>query len=67
MREATPLLQDASEDDQRSQEAHLSGNEEQDSLRNVEITGFTLLREPEFWQLFALFGVLAGIGLMTIK
>lgn len=66
-REATPLLQDASEDDLRPQEAHSSGNEEQDSLRNVEITGFTLLREPEFWQLFALFGVLAGIGLMTIK
>lgn len=44
-----------------------SGHMHEDSRPTVEITGFALMREYEFWQLFLLLGVLAGIGLMTIK
>ncbi|KAL5629012.1 hypothetical protein BROUX41_002403 [Berkeleyomyces rouxiae] len=33
----------------------------------VDIRGLQLLHEPEFWQLFAIMGLLAGIGLMTIN
>lgn len=33
----------------------------------VDIRGLRLLRDIEFWQLFAIMGILAGIGLMTIK
>lgn len=34
---------------------------------HVDIRGWDLLRNLEFWQLFAIMGILAGIGLMTIK
>ncbi len=33
----------------------------------VDIRGWKLLRNIEFWQFFSIMGVLAGIGLMTIK
>lgn len=33
----------------------------------VDIRGWQLVRNLEFWQLFAIMGILAGIGLMTIK
>ncbi|KAK3116427.1 hypothetical protein LTR53_003220 [Teratosphaeriaceae sp. CCFEE 6253] len=35
--------------------------------RNLEITGFRLLRTPKFWQLFVMLGLLCGVGLMTIN
>lgn len=38
-----------------------------DQSHRVDIRGWTLLRNIEFWQLFAIMGILAGIGLMTIK
>ena len=34
---------------------------------NLDIRGLALLPTIEFWQLFSLLGLLAGIGLMTIK
>lgn len=34
---------------------------------NADIRGLSLLQCPEFWQLFMMMGLLAGIGLMTIK
>lgn len=34
---------------------------------HVDVRGWDLLRNLEFWQLFAIMGILAGIGLMTIK
>lgn len=34
---------------------------------NADIRGLSLLKCPEFWQLFLMMGLLAGIGLMTIK
>lgn len=35
--------------------------------RHVDIRGLALLPKLEFWQTFALLGILTGIGLMTIK
>ena len=32
-----------------------------------DLSGFALLSNFEFWQLFILLGLLAGVGLMTIK
>jgi hypothetical protein len=33
----------------------------------VDVRGLALLKKPEFWQLFSMFGLLTGIGLMNIK
>lgn len=40
-----------------------------DTYQNVqtEVTGLALLKHTEFYQLFAIMGLLAGVGLMTIK
>lgn len=38
-----------------------------DRSHRVDIRGWRLLSNIEFWQLFAIMGILAGIGLMTIK
>lgn len=38
-----------------------------DRSHRVDIRGWDLMRNLEFWQLFAVMGILAGIGLMTIK
>jgi len=38
-----------------------------DRSHRVDIRGWNLLKNLEFWQLFAIMGILSGIGLMTIK
>lgn len=38
-----------------------------DRSHRVDIRGFSLLKLPRFWQLFALLACLSGVGLMTIK
>ncbi|KAK4126556.1 MFS general substrate transporter [Parathielavia appendiculata] len=38
-----------------------------DRSHRVDIRGWRLLRNVDFWQLFAIMGILAGIGLMTIN
>ena len=38
-----------------------------DPLMATDVRGLALLRKLEFWQLFLLFGLLSGIGLMNIK
>lgn len=38
-----------------------------DRSHRVDIRGWRLLKNVEFWQLFSIMGILAGIGLMTIK
>lgn len=46
------------------------GDEEinvKDHAHRVDIRGFHMLPLIEFWQLFALMGILTGVGLMTIK
>ncbi len=38
-----------------------------DRSHRVDIRGWKLLRNIEFWQFFSIMGILSGIGLMTIK
>ncbi|EAQ87920.1 hypothetical protein CHGG_04539 [Chaetomium globosum CBS 148.51] len=38
-----------------------------DRSRRVDIRGWRLMRSVDFWQLFTIMGILAGIGLMTIN
>ncbi|KAI0967708.1 major facilitator superfamily domain-containing protein [Xylaria arbuscula] len=38
-----------------------------DRSHRVDIRGWTLLKNFEFWQLFTIMGILSGIGLMTIN
>ncbi|KAI1386276.1 MFS general substrate transporter [Hypoxylon trugodes] len=38
-----------------------------DRSHRVDIRGFNLLKNIEFWQLFTIMGILSGIGLMTIN
>lgn len=38
-----------------------------DRSHRVDIRGWRLLRNVEFWQFFTIMGLLSGIGLMTIK
>lgn len=38
-----------------------------DRSHRVDIRGFTLLGTLGFWQLFAIMGILAGVGIMTIN
>ncbi|ETS83772.1 hypothetical protein PFICI_05648 [Pestalotiopsis fici W106-1] len=38
-----------------------------DRSHRVDIRGWALLRNLEFWQLFSIMGILSGIGLMTIN
>jgi hypothetical protein len=38
-----------------------------DRAHRIDIRGLQMLHLVEFWQLFALMGILTGIGLMTIK
>ncbi|KAJ2898862.1 hypothetical protein MKZ38_003621 [Zalerion maritima] len=40
---------------------------DRDRSHRVDIRGFALLRELEFWQQFAIMALLSGIGLMTIN
>ncbi|KJR84718.1 MFS transporter [Sporothrix schenckii 1099-18] len=45
----------------------LQNSVDMDQSHRVDIRGWNLLRNVEFWQFFAIMGILAGIGLMTIK
>lgn len=45
----------------------LSTSIDRDRSHRVDIRGMKLLRSLDFWQLFSIMGILAGIGLMTIK
>jgi hypothetical protein len=38
-----------------------------DRSHRVDIRGWQIVRNLEFWQLFSIMGILAGVGLMTIK
>ncbi|KAF3106426.1 hypothetical protein TWF102_001383 [Orbilia oligospora] len=38
-----------------------------DGLQHLDIRGWALARQPEFWRLFLMLGVLTGVGLMTIN
>jgi hypothetical protein len=48
-------------------EVYVQNSVDLDRSRRVDIRGWRLLRSLDFWQLFTIMGILAGIGLMTIK
>jgi MFS family permease len=61
--ETSSLLSDAS-----GPEDYVGKNNvDLDRSHRVDIRGFRLLRSLDFWQLFLIMSMLAGIGLMTIK
>jgi len=61
--ETSSLLSDAS-----GPEDHVGKNNvDLDRSHRVDIRGFRLLRSLDFWQLFLIMSMLAGIGLMTIN
>lgn len=43
------------------------GSIDMDRSHHIDLRGMRLLRSLEFWQLFTIMAILAGIGLMTIK
>lgn len=61
--ETSSLLSNSSGDGDLVRRSHV----DLDRSRRVDIRGLRLLRNLEFWQLFLIMGILAGIGLMTIK
>lgn len=40
---------------------------DKDHSHHIDIRGLKMVKLPAFWQLFSMMGILAGIGLMTIK
>lgn len=50
-----------------SSAAAVDENNIKDRAHRIDIRGMQMLPLVEFWQLFALMGILTGIGLMTIK
>lgn len=50
-----------------SGEVLVQSSVDMDRSHRVDIRGLRLLKSLEFWQLFSIMGILAGIGLMTIK
>lgn len=48
-------------------EVYVEQNIDLGRSHHVDIRGWQIIRNLEFWQLFAVMGILAGIGLMTIK
>ncbi|KAL2173861.1 major facilitator superfamily domain-containing protein [Thermothelomyces heterothallicus CBS 202.75] len=48
-------------------EVYVQNSVDMDRSHRVDIRGWRLLRNLDFWQLFSIMGILAGIGLMTIN
>lgn len=48
-------------------DVYVQQNIDMDRSHRVDIRGWALMRNLEFWQLFSIMGILAGVGLMTIK
>lgn len=62
--ETSSLMSSSTEEEGRE---IIAGSIDMDRSHRVDIRGFNLLRDVEFWQLFSIMGILAGVGLMTIK
>ncbi|APA13725.1 hypothetical protein SS1G_07585 [Sclerotinia sclerotiorum 1980 UF-70] len=61
----TSSLMSKSTDEESSET--VAKTDKKDHAHRVDIRGFQLFKTIEFWQLFALMGILTGIGLMTIN
>jgi hypothetical protein len=48
-------------------DVYLADSVDLDRSHRIDIRGWRLLRSPDFWLLWSILGILAGIGLMTIK
>lgn len=55
------------EDGRRNTSRQPRHHQKGSSPSRLEITGFKILQRLEFWQLFSVLALLAGVGLMTIK
>jgi len=62
--EACSLISDASS---LPGDVLVQSSVDMDQSHRIDIRGFRMLPIPRFWQLFCIMGILAGIGLMTIK
>ncbi|KAJ8061831.1 hypothetical protein OCU04_009623 [Sclerotinia nivalis] len=62
--ETSSLMSKSTDEESRETVAE---TDKKDHAHRVDIRGFQLFKTIEFWQLFALMGILTGIGLMTIN
>ncbi|KAI9651184.1 hypothetical protein NHQ30_001221 [Ciborinia camelliae] len=62
--ETSSLMSKSTDEESRE---NVDETDKKDHARRVDIRGFQLFKTVEFWQLFALMGILTGIGLMTIN
>ncbi|KAL2888094.1 putative membrane protein YMR155W [Ceratocystis lukuohia] len=65
--ETASLISQSSEVSSFPGEILVQNNVDMGRSHRVDIRGLQLLYQPEFWQLFVILGLLAGIGLMTIN
>ncbi|KAL1893213.1 hypothetical protein Cpir12675_004232 [Ceratocystis pirilliformis] len=65
--ETASLISQSSEVSSFPGEILVQNNVDMGQSHRVDIRGLQLLYQPEFWQLFVILGLLAGIGLMTIN
>lgn len=63
--ESSSLLSKSSESE--PEEFGFQPRSKEERMENTDIRGLALLVEAQFWQLFFMFGLLAGIGLMNIN
>jgi hypothetical protein len=65
--ESSSLMSKASSSSSLPGDVLLSGGVDLDRSHRVDIRGWQLLRNLDFWQQWLIMGILSGIGLMTIK
>jgi hypothetical protein len=65
--ETSSLMSKSSTSPSLPGDVYVDNSIDKDRSHRVDIRGMRLLRNVDFWQLFAIMGILAGIGLMTIK
>ncbi|EMR82056.1 putative major facilitator superfamily transporter protein [Botrytis cinerea BcDW1] len=62
--ETSSLMSKSTDEESRK---NVDETDKKDHAHRVDIRGLQLFKTVEFWQLFALMGILTGIGLMTIN
>lgn len=65
--ETSSLMSRASTSSSLPGEVFVQSSIDLDRSHRVDIRGWALLKNVEFWQLWVIMGILSGIGLMTIK
>lgn len=67
MDETSSLMSKSSVSSSLPGEVLVQNSVDMDRSHRIDIRGWALLRNVEFWQFFAIMGIIAGIGLMTIN